>query len=73
MYSKSLWGKLGIIISDYLILYLLQIGFKNLQLGQADLPREIIITRAHQLYIPTTGLNSKAINFIRRLASLHNP
>jgi hypothetical protein len=43
------------------------------EIGQADLPCEIIITRANQLYIPTTGLNSKAINFIRRLASFHNP
>jgi superfamily II DNA or RNA helicase len=40
---------------------------------KTDFPMQITITRANQLYIPTTELNSKAINFIRRLASFHNP
>jgi superfamily II DNA or RNA helicase len=43
------------------------------EITKTDLPCEITITRANQLYIPTTGLNCKAINLIRRLASFHNP
>jgi superfamily II DNA or RNA helicase len=43
------------------------------EIAKTNFPREISITRANQLYIPTTGLNSKVINFIRRLASFHNP
>jgi superfamily II DNA or RNA helicase len=43
------------------------------EIAKTDLPSKITITRANQLYIPTTELNSKAINFIRRLASFHNP
>jgi superfamily II DNA or RNA helicase len=40
---------------------------------KSDLPPKITIVRANQLYIPMTGLNSRAINFMRRLASFHNP
>lgn len=38
-----------------------------------DFPRELIVTISNMIYIPKDGLNSRAINVIKRLAAFKNP
>jgi superfamily II DNA or RNA helicase len=42
-------------------------------ISQADLPTGITLVRANQLYVPTEGMPAKVQNYLRRLASFHNP
>ena len=43
------------------------------ELTQTDFPKQIILTKANGLYIPTQGLSAKLLNHLKRIAAFRNP
>jgi superfamily II DNA or RNA helicase len=46
---------------------------KNTRLLKSDFPGKVEVVRANRLFIPKTGISSKALNYLRRLAAFQNP